>query len=324
MKAVVTGATGFVGGHLVDRLLARGDTVTALARSPARAAPLAERGVRIVPGDLANIDALTDAARDCDVVYHAAAILGAPTEAALMTANRDGTINVARCCANLLAPPRIVLVSSMAAGGPARRDVPRIVDGNDHPVTGYGRSKLAAEQALATFAVPWCILRPPVVYGPADHEGFLPLFKSVKFGIAPMFGDGSMQVSLVHVSDLADAIVLAGTVAGVECRTFYVNHPEIVTGADIVRTIARTMHRSPLPVPIPRWAAAVALGVTGIWAEVFQRKSILHPDKLHEFYQDAWTADASPFIAATGWQPKLDLEHGISDTAAWYRKAGWI
>ena len=324
MRALVTGATGFVGGHLVDRLLARGDTVTALARSAARAAPLAQRGVRIVTGDLANTGALTEAVRDCDVVFHAAAVLGAPSEAALMAANRDGTINLARCCASLPAPPRIVLISSMAAGGPALRDVPRTNDGNDRPVTGYGRSKLAAEQALATFTVPWCVVRPPVVYGPRDREGFLPLFKAVKFGIAPMFGDGSMQVSLVHVSDLADAIVLAGTLAGVESRLFYVNHPEIVTGADIVRTIARTMNRSPLPVSIPRWAAAVALGLTGMWAELFQQKSILHPDKLHEFYQEAWTADASAFIAATGWQPELDLERGISDTATWYRQAGWI
>jgi nucleoside-diphosphate-sugar epimerase len=212
----------------------------------------------------------------------------------------------------------------MAAGGPARRDVPRTADGNDRPVTGYGRSKLAAEQALASFALPWCILRPPVVYGPGDREGFLPLFKAVRFGIAPTFGDGSMQVSLVHVADLADAIVLAGTLAGAERRTFYVNHPEVVTGAEIVRTIARTMNRSPLPVPIPRWAAAVALGLTGMWAAVFRQKSILHPDKLHEFYQEAWTADSSPFIAATGWHPVMKLERGISDTAMWYRKAGWI
>lgn len=324
MKVLVTGATGFVGGHLVDRLLARGDTVTALVRSPARKAALAERGVRVVTGDLADTAALADAAREAQVVYHAAAMLGAPMEAALMAANRDGTINVVQACANLPAPPRVVLISSMAAGGPARRGVPKVANADDQPVTMYGRSKLAAEQALAASALPWCVLRPPVVYGPRDREGFLPLFKSVRFGIAPMFGDGSMEVSLIHVSDLVDAIVLAGTASSVETRTFYVNHPQIVTGADIVRAIARTMQRAVVPVPIPRWVARAALGVTGMWAEAFRQKSILHPDKLHEFYQEAWTADPSPFIAATGWQPALDLEHGLADTAAWYRKAGWV
>ena len=90
------------------------------------------------------------------------------------------------------------------------------------------------------------------MYGPRDREGFLPLFKAIKFGIAPMFGDGSMEVSLIHVSDLADAIVLAGTTTDVDHRMFYVNHPDIVTGADIVRTIARVMKRSPLPGPDSR------------------------------------------------------------------------
>jgi dihydroflavonol-4-reductase len=324
MKVLVTGATGFVGGHLVDRLLARGDTVTALVRSPQRAAPLAERGARLVTGDLADTRALADAVGDQQVVHHVAAMLGAPTEAALMAANRDGTVNLVRACASVAARPRVVLVSSMAAGGPARRGVPKVADGDDHPVTMYGRSKLAAEHALAASALPWCVLRPPVVYGPRDREGFLRLFKLVKFGIAPMFGDGSMEVSLIHVSDLVDAMVLAGTTAGVEGRVFYVNHPEIVTGAGIVRAIARTVHRSPVPLPIPRWAARVALRATGMWAAMSGQKSILHPDKLHEFYQAAWTADASPFIATTGWRPAWDLERGLADTAAWYAKAGWI
>ena len=125
MKVLVTGATGFVGGHLVDRLLAQGDTVTALVRSPQRAAALAERGVRLVAGDLADTGALADAVRDQQVVHHVAAMLGAPTEAALMATNRDGTINLVRACASLAARPRVVLVSSMAAGGPARRGVPK-------------------------------------------------------------------------------------------------------------------------------------------------------------------------------------------------------
>lgn len=324
MKVLVTGATGFVGGHLVDRLLAQGDTVTALVRSPLRAAALAERGVRLVAGDLSDTGALADAVRDQQVVHHVAAMLGAPTEAALMATNRDGTINLVRACASLAARPRVVLVSSMAAGGPARRGVPRVASDDDTPVTMYGRSKLAAERALAASSLPWCVLRPPVVYGPRDREGFLPLFKAVNFGVAPMFGDGSMEVSLIHVTDLVNAMVLAGTTAGVEGRVFYINHPEIITGVAIVRAVARTLHRSPLSLPIPRWAARVALRVTGTWAAVSGQKSILHPDKLHEFYQAAWTADPSPFIATTGWRPTWDLERGLADTAAWYTQAGWI
>src|SRR5690349_5472570 len=96
MKALVTGATGFVGGHLIDQLLERGDTVTALVRAPARAASAAARGVRLVAGDLADHDAMREAAAGQDVVYHVAALTGAVDEAEFMAANRDGTANLAR------------------------------------------------------------------------------------------------------------------------------------------------------------------------------------------------------------------------------------
>jgi dihydroflavonol-4-reductase len=324
MNVMVTGATGFVGGHLVDRLLERGDTVTALVRSPGRASALAQRGVRLVVGDLAAAAAIGEAVRDQEVVYHVAGKLGAATEAALMAANRDGTLAVARACAAVSRPPRLVFVSSMAAGGPAQRGLPRVADGDDHPVTMYGRSKLAAEQALRSLPVPWTVLRPATVYGPRDRDGLLPLFKAVRWGVAPTFDDGSMEISLVHVVDLADAIVAAGSAADVVGDVFYVNHPEITTAAGLIRGIAREMKRRVVPLPIPAWAAGLALAVTGRWADLFHRSTILHPDKIHEFYQAAWTADPAPFMQATGWQPAWDMERGIADTGAWYRSAGWI
>lgn len=320
MNVLVTGATGFVGGHLVDRLLERGDVVTALVRSPARAAPLGTRGVRLVSGDLANLAAIASAVRGQDVVYHIAAMLGARTEAELLAANRDGTLHVARACAAATPTPRLVVISSMAAGGPARHGMPKAVDGNDRPVTMYGRSKLAAERVLPPLAVPWTVLRLPVVYGPRDLEAMLPMFKAVNHGLAPMFGDGSMELSLIHVADVADAIVQAGTAPDVVGEVFNVCHPEIMTAADVMRAVAREMQRSPFPISIPKWAARVALTVTGAWADLSNHPTILRTDKLHEFYQEAWTGDPAPFMAATGWRPQWNLERGLTDTANWYRR----
>ena len=324
MKALVTGATGFVGGHLVDQLLARGDTVTALVRSPARAASLAKRGVVLQHGDLNQHDALRAAAAGQDVVFHAAALTGAVDEAEFMSANRDGTANLARACVATGGQQRFVLISSMAAGGPARRGTPRTEDGRDRPVTMYGRSKLAGEQALRAEALDWTILRPPTVYGPRDRDNLLTVFRATRVGFAPVFGDGSMEISLIHVVDLASAILAAGTRPGLGDRLFYVNHPEIVTSADLVRTIGRSIGHDVRLLPVPEWLARGLLTVSGTTAGLLRRKTILRADKANEVYQEAWTADPGAFVAATGWAAGFNMQRGIADTAAWYKSAGWL
>ena len=124
MRAFLTGATGFVGGHLVDQLLAGGHHVTALVRTPSKGAALAERGVTLVQGDLRDLRALREGAADADVVYHLAALTGAVNEAEFLTANREGTANALNAAMASPRRPRLVYVSSMAAGGPSRRAAP--------------------------------------------------------------------------------------------------------------------------------------------------------------------------------------------------------
>jgi nucleoside-diphosphate-sugar epimerase len=324
MRVFLTGATGFVGGHVVDRLLARGDSVTALVRSPARAAGLAARGVRLVEGDLHDLPALHAGVAGADVVLHLAALTGAVNEAEFLTANRDGTANVLTAASTSPLHPRLVYVSSMAAGGPARRGVPKRDDSDDHPVTMYGRSKLAGELMLRGSPHPCVILRPPTVYGPRDRDNLLAVFKVARTGFAPVFGDGTMELSAIHVADLAEACLAAATAPAVVGGTYYVNHPEVTTSGELVRQIGRTLGRRVRLIGIPEWLARGILALTGGAAALFQWKTILRADKANEFYQEAWTGDPAPFAAATGWQATLDLQRGLAETCAFYRKAGWL
>ena len=324
MRAFVTGATGFVGGHVAEALLRRGDALTVLARSPARAAGLAARGATVVAGDLASADALARAAEGADVIYHVAALTGAPDEAAFLRANRDGTAAVLDAARRTAPGARVVLVSSMAAGGPAVRGRPHAGELPAAPVTAYGRSKLAAEEVVRGGELPWTIVRPPTVYGPRDRDNLLALFRLARLGVVPVFGDGTMELSAVHVEDLAEAIVRAGTAADVVRRAFYVNHPEVVTSAALVEQVAAALGRRVTLLPLPRGVARAALGLVGGAATLLGRATILHPDKIHEFYAEAWTADPSPFMAATGWAPRHDLATGLAQTLRWYREAGWL
>jgi nucleoside-diphosphate-sugar epimerase len=139
MKALVTGATGFVGSHLVEALRSRGHQVTALVRSPSKAAALEPLGVRLVPGDLDDAGSLARAVEGQDLVFHVAGLVAAKDEREFVRVNRDGTASLVAAAARARVG-RFVYVSSMAAGGPAGKGRPLTGAEPPRPVTGYGRS----------------------------------------------------------------------------------------------------------------------------------------------------------------------------------------
>lgn len=324
MKALVTGGTGFVGGHLIDRLIAEGDEVTALVRSPAKAGGLAERGVRLVPGDLHDQEAMRRAAAGQDAVYHVAALVGAKDEAEFLRANQEGTANLVAAVEAQAPGARFLLVSSLAAAGPSERGRPRDADAASSPVTMYGRSKLASEAVVRSSRLSWVIARPPAVYGPRDRDNFLSLFRLARYGVCPVFGDGTQELSLVYVTDLAAALRHAAISDAAVGLAFFVNHPELVTSGQILREIGRLHGTRVRLLPLPRPVATVALGISGGLASLLNRKTILHRDKAHEFYQPAWTGDPGPLIRMTGWTPEFDLAKGLRATHDWYREQGWL
>ncbi len=322
MKALVTGGTGFVGHHLIDALLRRGDSVTALVRTPAKASGLAERGVRLVAGDLSDAASMTDAARNQDVVYHLAGLVAARNEAEFLAVNRDGAARLA-AAAGGVSKARIVLVSSMAAAGPAARGSRLSGTEPARPVTAYGRSKLAGEAAIKAGPLPWTIVRPPAVYGPFDTEMFR-LFKAAKLGVVPLFGDGTQELSLIYGPDLAAALAAAGASEATTGVTYYACHPEILTSGSLVAAVGSAVGMKPRLVHLPRWSAALALGLISGVARLRGRATLLTPDKARDFFAPAWTADPSPLEAAAGWRAEHDFESGAAATADWYRSAGWL
>jgi len=321
MKALVTGGTGFVGSHLLEALLRRGDTVRALVRSPARAAALGLDDVAWIPGDLDDPDALTRASEGVDVIYHVAGLVMARDEAEFHAVNAAGTRRLLEAAAPF--GPRIVLVSSLAAAGPAAPGRPLIGTEPPRPVTAYGRSKLAAEAIVRTGPLPWVIIRPPAVYGPRDREMFR-VFRAAQLGVAPVFGTGDQELSLVFGPDLAGAIVAAGNARDALGGVFYAAHPEVTTSERLVRRVAAGFGREVRVVRIPVPVGRAMLAVTGVAARLTSRATILTADKGNELFQPAWTCDPTPLAEATGWRAGHGLDAGIAESIAWYREAGWL
>jgi 2-alkyl-3-oxoalkanoate reductase len=322
MRALVTGATGFVGSHLAEALRRHGVELTALVRSPAKAAALAPLGVRVVAGDLHDQPALERASEGQDIVYHVAGLVAARTEADFLAANRDGTRNVVEA-AERAGAGRLVMVSSMAAAGPSAKGRPLQGDEPARPVTAYGRSKLAAEQVVRASSLAWTILRPPLVYGPRDQE-VLKVFRLARLGIAPVLGDGTQELSAVYAADLAEALIAAGTSAAAARRTYYPCHPEVFTGAAMARAVGRVMGRSPALIRVPAPIGRGVLRITEAAARLAGQTTILTADKANEFFQPAWTGDPGPLTTDTGWHAERDLATGLEETYRWYRAAGWL
>lgn len=333
MKALVTGATGFVGGHLTEALVAAGVTVTALVRSPHKAARLQSLAVHCVPGDLNDAPALLAAARGVDQIFHVAGQVAARNEAEFLRSNRDGVrhlLEAVRQVADPRRPPRLVLVSSMAAAGPAARGRPLIGTEPARPVTAYGRSKLAGERLVRESTLPWTIVRPPMVYGPGDPE-VLKLFRVVRTGVAPLFGDGTQELSAVFGPDLAAALLHAAASDAAIGRTYYACHPEIVSSRALVDLVAEALRSTGgsrrgrvRVVGLPGWMGRTLLSLTEVAARVSGRVTILTRDKAHEFFQPAWTGDPEPLHRDTGWRAAHDLRTGLAQTARWYGDQGWL
>ena len=322
MNVLVTGGTGFVGSHLIDVLLERGDTVTALVRSPAKAKGLEPRGVRLVVGDLHDQPALETATAGQDVIFHVAGLVAARNPAEFDRANCEGSANLVGAAATH-GSPRFVLVSSMAAAGPSAPGQPLIGSEPPRPVTHYGRSKLAGEEEVRRSSLPWTILRPSMVYGPRDTE-VLKVFKLARWGVAPVFGSGAQELSAVTGEDLAGALIAAAVSDRTVGRTYYPCHPEIFTSRAFAQAIGQALGRNVATPGVPEWLGRGLLTLTGAAARVANQATLLNADKANEFFQPAWTGDPAALTKDTGWQARHDLTSGVALTAAWYRDAGWL
>jgi nucleoside-diphosphate-sugar epimerase len=283
---------------------------------------LATQGVQVVTGDLHDAAGVERAVQGQDVIYHVAGVVAAADEAEFLRANRDGTRHLL-AAAERRGSARFVLVSSLAACGPAPRGTPLSGGEPPRPVTAYGRSKLAAEELVRGSALPWSIIRPPIVYGPRDRE-VLKVFRLARLGIAPVFGDGTQELSAVHAADLAAALIAVATRPTTVGRTYHACHPEVFTSAELGRAVGAAMGRSVVTVRVPPGVGRALLSVTEAAARLSRKPTILTTDKANEFFQPAWTGDPAPLTRDSGWTATRNLQSGLADTYRWYREAGWL
>src|SRR5436309_2327670 len=248
MRAVVTGGAGFIGSHLIEALVTRGDEVVCIERPGASRRWLDGLDLSYRDSGLDDVGALTAAFAGADVVFHLAGLTEARAPHDFYAVNTEGTARVFRAAAaHDGRAPRVILMSSLAALGPCRNGDRLSPDTVPYPISHYGHSKLLAEAIAHAFAdrVPATIIRPTSVYGPRER-GVLKLFRLVRRGVALTVGSWDREVSLVHVADLVRALLAAADAEQAIHRTYCVAYPEPVTWREFARAVGRALERQPL------------------------------------------------------------------------------
>lgn len=336
-NVLVTGANGFIGAHLCRALVSRGDRVRCLVRRTSRLDRLAGVDFEARHGDLDDGDSLASAMAGCEVVFHLAGITKCLAAADYFRVNAVGTANVASACARQTTPPRLVLISSQAAAGPSSQTRPRTEGEPANPVSAYGRSKLAAEQAAARCAgqVPITVIRPPIVFGPMDPTSFR-MFWSVSrchLHLCPTLARS--RFSVIHVADLVELMLLAAQ----RGRTLAPGDGEASSGQGIYFAAAerdptyfdlghmladamgcRRVMYLPIASPLVWVVAAIGEG-TG---RCLRSAMYLNLDKAAEITAGSWVCSAEAAQRELGFQVCKALHVRVRETADWFRQAGWI
>lgn len=325
---LLTGGSGFLGSHIADRLASSGIAVRALVRRNSDVRHLSSLpGTTLVYGSLGDPASLADATRGVRGIIHAAGLIKARKPEDFDRVNHVGTAHLlaaaARSAPNLV---RFVHVSSVAALGPSLNGLPRPAEARPDPVTAYGRSKLAAEERVrgAAGQLPTVVVRPPVVHGPRDRET-LAFFRAVQLGIFPLTGSPDSVLSMVYVTDCADACVRALDAEVASGSAFDVEdgHPEtLATIIGHIETALGTRVRLRVPIPGPLlWLAALSAEVFG---RIVRRPVMLTRDKVHELRAPHWVCGSLQARELLGWAPQVTFAEGARRSAAWYRDAGWL
>lgn len=327
MKVLVTGASGFLGSWVVQRLTEQGHSVRALVRKSSDTAFVETlSNVELAYGALADAGAVGEACDGVDAIVHAAALVKARNAEEFERTNVDGTRNVVEAAATRTSGlKRLVFVSSLEASGPSDDGRPVPLD-QSRPITAYGRSKQRAERIVldAKARIPVTILRPAAIYGPRDRE-ILEAFRAVSHGVLATIAGGTSLGCFVYAPDCAEACIRAIVAPSPSGRVYFVDDGAgAVDQKTMLGDMARALgKRHLLRTSLPKVALhLVARGVQA-YGRLADKPVMLTPEKANMLLQH-WVCSSEQTRAELGWEPSVPWREGVALTARWYKDNGWL
>jgi UDP-glucose 4-epimerase len=331
LRVLITGVSGFIGGHLVQQALDRGYSVTGVVRASSDRSRLSDPRLNLLElpwADTAAMVQILKAAGPFDVVIHNAGITKALSEADYNRVNVDQTLRLADAWSESAGPnAKFIYVSSLAALGPAAAGAERVQpEQHPNPLTPYGASKGRAEHALAARSerLSWVIAQPTAVYGPWERD-ILSFIKMVNMGIAPVIGSSTQRLSFIHVHDVARAILELAENPKCRHKTYILSDGRDYQATDLREAVKQALNRRRvMRVPIPGallWGMAGMQEIAGRWKGVAPP---LNRKKIPELTAENWLCDDKYMKMDTTFEPQFDLYEGMRHTIEWYKGQGWM
>lgn len=323
---MVTGATGFIGSHLVEALLKEGFRVVCLVRDPRRLGWIRNLEVSIVEGDCCRPETLPEAIKGASTVFHVAGLTKARSVKEYYRVNHLGTRNLIEACARHNREiEKFILVSSLAAAGPSPDGMPVRGDRVPSPVSDYGMSKLLAEREVIKFreSFPVVVIRPSAVYGPRDRDMY-ELFHWAARGIMVEMSGPERFVAPCYIDDLISMLLLALGVSVPSGSIYCAAEEKAYSWAEFSHALLGAGNLKARTIRIP-YGVAYMIGILSeIRAWVTGKAALTNRQKVREAAQRYWLCDVSTAERELGFRVEYPLRRGLEKTWEWYRAQGWI
>jgi len=318
---LVTGATGFLGRHLVSQLQKIDKKIKILVRKTSNISPFSQKKeLEIVYGNLESERGLCEALNGVEIVIHCAARVVGKDFNQYYRTNTLGTRNLLNSMAHK-GVGKILYLSSQSAAGPSLTRNPIDEDQKPSPVSSYGLSKKLAEDEIKRSKIRYTILRPVSVYGPYDTE-ILKYLKIINKGFCPMVGYGKRFVNLIYIKDLVNLIYSVVNDNIFNNRTYFVNDGKIYQFEELVDKISSILNKKVKKFYIPSSIASLY----GLFCDLFlpENRRLVGRDKIKELGQRYWLCKNERAIKELGFKPQFPLERGMLETINWYQEKAWI
>lgn len=327
LVSAVTGANGFVGSHLVDLLIEKGQKVKCIVRGSSNLRWLEGKDVEIVNCGLFDKAGLAAALKDVDYLYHVAGVVKSKNEKGYFNGNVETTRNLLDVLLEVNPQiKKVVVVSSQTSGGPSLSiDKPKKESDPSLPITTYGRSKRAQEELALNYSdkMPITIVRAPAIYGERDTEIYL-VFRTYKQGLFTLIGFNDKKLSLIHVIDLVSGLYLAANSEKSNGQIYNIGSDVFYSWPEIAKEIKKSFGRGAITLRLPHFLVYSVAAIAQFFAMFSSKAATFNLEKARDFIQSYWTMDISKAQKELGYTQMVSISEGIKRTIDWYKDNKWL